>query len=351
MRATTLLLLQAGCTTSYVDPVYLSSMGLQVGSHNQPPAVMYVLDKSGSMNEPIDAGCTDPSCATRISEVRDWTHTMLGSLGSSARWGLQVYPADVQCTPSAAGELLTPIGDSVGAGDIVNQVQQIQPAGGTPTAQSLAFTRLVMPNDGSEKIVVLVTDGLPNCNADNPLTCENGAACQCTLSACPNMQTPNDTNFCARGCLDEDATTAMIRSMTDTDVIVVGFGSDWSGASLDVLHAMAAASSGTACSTNNDCTTGSCMNGLCAATGFISHTALELASVTTALSEKLTRSGRCHYVLENALTGHHLRVFFDGSEIPAADVAHTATTAQILGSSCNRLINDSALTPEFRDAP
>jgi hypothetical protein len=138
--------------------------------------------------------------------------------------------------------------------------------------------------------------------------------------------------------------------MTDTDVIVVGFGSDWSGASLDVLHAMAAASSA-ACSTNNDCTTGLCMNGVCAATGFISHTALELAAVTTALSNKLTRSARCHYALENPLTGQHLRVLFDGFEIPTADVAHTATTAQILGSSCNRLLSDNTLTLEFRDAP
>jgi hypothetical protein len=350
MRAITCLLL-AGCTTSYVDPVYTSSMGLQVDAQSQPPSVMYVLDKSGSMNEPIDAGCTDPSCATRISEVREWTAGMLSSLGGQARWGLQVFPADSTCTPSAAGQLLTQIGASAGAGAIVNQVQQVQPAGGTPTAQSLAFTKLVMPNDGSEKIVLLVTDGLPNCNPDNPVTCESAAACQCTLASCPTTQTPNDANFCVRGCLDEDATTAMIRSMTDTEVIVVGFGSDWSGAGIDVLHAMASAGGSTACNADSDCTSGTCSSGHCAATGFTSRTALELAAVTTALADKLTRSARCRYAWKTPLSGNHLRVFFDNSEIPAADVSHTQTSAQILGASCRQLVNDSGLMPEFRDAP
>jgi hypothetical protein len=350
MRAITCLLL-AGCTTSYVDPVYTSPMGLLVAAQSQPPSVMYVLDKSGSMNEPIDAGCTAPSCATRISEVREWTSSMMSSLGTSARWGLQVFPADSTCTPSAAGQLLTQIGDAVGAGDIVNQVQQVQPAGGTPTAQSLAFTKLVMPNDGSEKIVLLVTDGLPNCNPDNPVTCEAGAACQCTLATCPVAMAQNDNNFCVRGCLDEAATTTMIGSMTDTEVIVVGFGSDWSGAGIDVLHAMASAGASSACSADSDCTSGTCSSGHCAATGFTSRTALELAAVTTALSDKLARSARCRYAWKTPLSGTHLRVFFDNNEIPAADVSNTKISAQILGTSCQRLINDSGLMPEFRDAP
>src|SRR5262249_49769806 len=71
--------------------------------------------------------------------------------------------------------------------------------------------------------VLLLTDGLPNCNPANPNSCINAAACQCTLTGgnCVGQ-------FCALGCLDQDGSVAAIQQLRAYGIftIVIGFGSE-----------------------------------------------------------------------------------------------------------------------------
>ncbi len=180
-------LLLAGCGIQYTDPVYVSDMGLELSGHPTSPVIMVVWDKSGSTNQPTQAGCTGASCATRLSEMKAWANGSLPSIGASARVGLQVFPSDDTCGPSGAAQLLAkPPAAPDSSAAVLAKVPGIAGLGGTPTGQSMAFAALAMPDDNAEHFAVLLTDGVPNCNPDNPNTCVTPAACACTLNMCPS---------------------------------------------------------------------------------------------------------------------------------------------------------------------
>jgi len=88
-----------------------------------------------------------------------------------------------------------------------------------------------------DDFIILLTDGLPNCNPNNPHDYNvDPAACRCTD---PNPQA------CASAskllCLDQDATVSQIASLTAQGVktVVVGFGAETaSGDGPAVLDAM-----------------------------------------------------------------------------------------------------------------
>ena len=169
------------------------------------PNLMILLDKSGSMNEPLPGGtncgtCTFPSCnestcPTRMGTLRRAMSAFLTVNGRTARMGLTVYPADTVCTPAGNSQVLasvTPASDSdvdlqAWADSINNRIQVQTPAGGTPTGASLQFVGNLPELNGTQRedFVLLLTDGLPNCNASNPNACTMPAQCKCTLaSAC-----------------------------------------------------------------------------------------------------------------------------------------------------------------------
>ncbi len=90
-----------------------------------------------------------------------------------------------------------------------------------------------------QDFILLLTDGLPNCNKDNPNSgVTNPDACQCTLSSCTG-------SVATLGCLDRDVSVAAIKDLgaqKDIKTIVVGFGAETSASSaLGTLNAMAEA--------------------------------------------------------------------------------------------------------------
>ncbi|MFZ5443116.1 MAG: adventurous gliding motility lipoprotein CglB [Myxococcota bacterium] len=248
-----------------------------VASKRLKPNVMLLVDNSGSMNYPTDRSnpnCVNAmnqvcgessslpcptSCPTRISEMKNAMGSFFQQSPTLARFGVSKYPTDSQCSPATNIDVSLPVPSATDDGTdssltaTSNQVnafiQALLPTGGTPTGSSLSFIGTYGGiNDASDfrdDFVLLLTDGLPNCNDANPNgLCACGGscsaaqqqACACTLtSSCSNT-------FCSKGCLDRDGAVAAVKALKQKGIrtIVVGFGADLVGGDGPaVLNAMA----------------------------------------------------------------------------------------------------------------
>ena len=153
-----------------------ANCGSQTNSTTQQPAdVLLVLDRSGSMNNDIAEECkctgsssgSDP-CPDQTTCRDRWT-TVSGALDSTLastpdiQWGLKLYSSsgsgcdmnngvEVQIAPNTAGA-------------IMSQIQRTTPNGNTPTAAAItkATAYLSTLTDSNNKVILLATDGQPNC--------------------------------------------------------------------------------------------------------------------------------------------------------------------------------------------
>ena len=294
--------LAVGCQVYDFEPVKPLVVGQttverEVIAKNLKPNLMLLVDKSGSMDLPADPTnsncrialsdggsitcggtkgtlCNPATCPTRWSELQGAMNDFLTNSGDVARMGLSTFPATIYCgeqDPDAGwnGVVKTfpPIvqtddvtADLVAQAGLINERLQmisstgnantdLTTTGGTPTAGSLRIlsTRADLNDPTRDDFVLLLTDGLPNCNKDNPY---NGSSpnCRCTV-----LQADGGS-VCAAGgsggyqyvlgCLDQDGTVNQISSNLSKGLktIVVGFGSDTvSGDAPTVLEAMAEA--------------------------------------------------------------------------------------------------------------
>ncbi|MDX2011739.1 MAG: adventurous gliding motility lipoprotein CglB [Myxococcaceae bacterium] len=236
------------------------------------PNLMLAVDRSGSMGRTTsnDATCRDcgsgicpASCPTRMSDLRQAVTTFTQLASSRVRLGLTVFPeetseigAEASCraptavrvplpAPSRDDDDVASQANLTAATQVTAEVQRLTPGGGTPTGATLAFlatqTSLTDRRDFRHDYVVLLTDGLPNCNASNPNDYEtNALACRCQSGSgdCSGLEIRR------RGCLDADATVAQVEALERLGVktIVVGFGADTNQADAQaVLSRMAAA--------------------------------------------------------------------------------------------------------------
>ena len=264
----------SGCQTYDFERVTPLAVGQRTdkkifASRSLKPNIMLLLDNSASMLEPTDPSCSGTGCSTRIQELQASMNGFLSQNPTLARFGAAKYPlgpgAD-QCKPTvdvnATGYSVplpapTVNDDGTDAALIANAnqvnalIQSLKPAGGTPTGASLAFlgtyAALNDRTDFRDDFVLLLTDGLPNCNASNAnnvcndMSAEQKARCACVSgqngSGCVN-------SLCALGCLDQDDTVSAVRRLLQQDIktIVVGFGADTaSGPGPAVLQAIAEA--------------------------------------------------------------------------------------------------------------
>jgi hypothetical protein len=123
----------------------------------QPPDVLIVQDKSGSMNDPPSTGG-----ASKWSQVTSAIGGAVMSTQASIYWGITFFPSNSSCGTSTSPT----VGVATNNYNAINSALGARsPGGSTPTAQAMldAGNYLAGLNDGHSKYIVLATDGLPNC--------------------------------------------------------------------------------------------------------------------------------------------------------------------------------------------
>jgi hypothetical protein len=207
----------------------------------RPPKVMLAVDTSGSMKSRLwaeeDWACCQsmaPGICSGYSPVGDckWNwlkQQMLGpgrfldELDDQVRFGLTVFPdSATPGTACAPGRVRLPLARSPGSGvaAIRSQFETIVPFGGTPLASALDAIRhdttFTQDEPNTRRFVVLLTDGLPNCNSS------------ITQEACDECSNITAQPFCGgpMQCLDDDATVREIKTLRRQGVttLVVWYG-------------------------------------------------------------------------------------------------------------------------------
>jgi len=194
-----------GTGTPGPAPTGDANCGMQTSSTAKAPTdVLLVLDRSGSMNFSIAEDCCCSSaceqavkikmCANTSSCTERWpaltsaVDTTVKST-SGINWGLKLFStrgAADSCSVSNGVEVAT----NGGAAAVESAIAAASPLGSTPTAKGItaATAYLQTVNDGNNRVLLLATDGEPNCKlrASDPSTSDvdgTVAALQTALAA------------------------------------------------------------------------------------------------------------------------------------------------------------------------
>jgi hypothetical protein len=302
-------------------PVAISHSEATIAANPGTPYFMIVQDTSYSMCEPIEQGvalvtapdageatgyCSADPSQSKMGITATAMQTVLAGLDPKAYpffLGLTQFPDPMRAGCAVVSAPVVPIGD---AGETLPEIltfyQQIigNETGGTPTAatfQGPVATALSGYTGNVRRYVLLITDGLPNCNDRHPCVwntaqyawsdglahgCESPnylaqfytppdggmaeppAACICAQGNCPDPTGPSAANTCcpanplqtnnqgqldnqataAGECLDDDNTVQTILDLNKQGITtyVVGMGFDFSNGG--VLDRMAQAGQG-----------------------------------------------------------------------------------------------------------
>lgn len=375
----------AGCQTYDFEPVEplaiaQTTQSKKVVAKQLKPNLMLLVDTSGSMNT--------GSPNSRLYELQTAMKTFLGGFQQNpvARVGVVVYPQSGGdgCNPTLPEDITTPgRGVPIPAGDddatlkqaaqqVDSTIQNLKANGGTPTAASLAVVGNYAPLQATDRdqFVLLLTDGLPNCNPSHaPNNCGGGNGCTklcadaswqpgqgcCTITSCP------DGSYCAKGCLDDSGTVAAIKALRAKGIktIVVGFGADLvSGPGPITLNAMAEQGGfARACpnGTNAECGAGNTCEAtkVCTKKYYQASNSQELAAALLQISQILG-SDPCQYTLESTPSDpKFLSVLIDGKSTPSGPDTWKYEAGKVVftGSLCTQVSSATPTKPvmvEFR---
>jgi hypothetical protein len=237
--------------------------------------VVFLVDRSATMIYPIDMAdpdcrmpdstvcgtqgqdnCVPAVCPTRLGEVRLQLEQFITIHATQARYGLAFFPATASggtapvgaCSASAQMRVSPPMVDEpaslqLSADEVLQAIRNVPaPLGSTPLGDTLEMVMRETPLGSSAAmpgdLVVIVTDGLPNCNADNPYD-GTQPECRCTVSGA------SCTGSLARlGCLDLEAPVALLNGLRQRGVrtYVMPVGNDaMAGEGPGVFNALAEA--------------------------------------------------------------------------------------------------------------
>lgn len=326
------------------------------------PNVMLVLDKSGSMSLPIVPGCTG-ACRSRLDDLKAAMGPFLAQNGSVARFGLTTFPLGAgteQCSPPGGVRLDISQSNDVDsellahAAEIDQLIQALgstEPVGGgTPTAATLGVVGGVASLQTAERtdVVVLLTDGMPNCNPNNPVTTGNGGTCKCTSNP---LVDPYCSGTGILGCLDDAASVQAVRDLSARQIktAVIGFGEDTNGSAL--LDQMAAEGGlSRTCQVDADCgASGPCNAGLCRTRYYQANDGAALAQALRDIVQRLPQP--CKYPLGfTPDSGAKFAVLVDGQSVaeePGSTWRYDPATSTIFleGALCDRAAQSSVANP------
>jgi hypothetical protein len=355
----------------------------RVEVRNLKPDLMLLVDTSGSMTDPVDPSnpscivggqtcgsatqpCDTSRCPTRWSSLQAATASFLSQYGTVARLGLGTYPEAPEsnsCGPATHLRVGFPtLDDDIAlkakASEVSAAIQGIpnsgsgMPSGGTPTGQSLRFMGSLPGLLTAERadFVLLLTDGLPNCNADHPYP-HPDPRCQCTLA---------DASHCgyarAIGCLDQDGSIGAIQELRGKDIrtIVIGFGTETgSSRGQGVLNAMAEAGGfARRCQQSSDCGTGDTCDtvaGFCGRRFYQTGNQTELAAALRVVSEKLSKESCLVRFEVSAETPpqQSLEVSLEGTVVAPGPDSWSLTKEGVLftGSACQQIQAATSTAP------
>ncbi len=370
----------AGCQTYDFEPVEPLAIAQTterkiVISRKKKPNIMLLVDKSGSMMDPVDAtlaacgscgacnGCPacPSNCPTRLVDMKSAMQTFLGQYGTTARFGLSVFPGGTSSAdPCKTGHVVQEVTASNdvdselqgSASQINDSIQQLgrtgglPVVGGTPTAASLSqlSSNPALQEDDRDNFVLLLTDGLPNCNSNL-----DGTKCTCVTG---------ETTCDKRNCLDDTAVVQAISGLASQDIrtIVVGFGADTAASGgLGALNAMAQAGGfARSCQTNQDCGSGDTCDtatSTCGKKFFPAANAEDLAAELIKIQNKIGDVNPCEFLLSASPTDvSFLAVYVDGQRLTAGPSTWSydssgQPTVTFSGDTCTRLMNASESAP------
>jgi hypothetical protein len=162
----------------------IRNCGTMTASMERRPAdVLVVLDRSASMRRSLVADCLCTAgpgddaaavCADTAECTDRWT-TMKSALlqivggRTDVQWGMQVFPYPADSTCSVSPSPLLAIGADAGA-QAGALLDAIIVSGNTPLAPALddATAYLSALADGNSKVILLATDGVPECPEGQP---------------------------------------------------------------------------------------------------------------------------------------------------------------------------------------
>ena len=172
----------AGGASTGAGPTEDANCGVETSeTTSEPTDVLLVLDRSGSMYESIsEECCCSDTCRRRIDIdlcadtgkcTERWSALTSAVSATMAEtptisWGLKMYS-----TPGSSGACGVSPGVEVGIGDgsaaVQNVIATVEPLNGTPTAKAVreATTYLEGLDDAHSKVMLLATDGEPNCRS------------------------------------------------------------------------------------------------------------------------------------------------------------------------------------------
>lgn len=205
------------------------------------PVLFIVQDKSGSMNFAPDGSTATSSNPSKWTIARSVVPALASDFSNRFRFGAAMYPRDTTTFNCTTGTVVSNI--NTNAALIGTAYNAAVPGGGTPTAASLQLVRshLASQNLSTPAYVLLITDGLPNCNTSldaNTCTPTSTAAC----GTVPPAQ--SSCGLGAKDCLDTQATVTAATQLRNAGVkvFVVGFDSTLvAGNNKAVLDAIASA--------------------------------------------------------------------------------------------------------------
>lgn len=400
----------AGCQTydfEPVDPLAISQTTETrvLEAREAKPNMMLLVDTSGSMTDPTNPELTDASgtkvckrsgtncgppsipcdtrlCPTRWTELQGAMNDFLKDSATIARIGLSTYPdlgSDKKATCGATTGISVPLPpeDMDDATTLAANAEQVKtrilaiknsssvatdqvPLGGTPTSQSLQYlgTLPELQTANRSDFVLLLTDGLPNCNTAfaDPYPSAN---CYCTLGT-----GGGDCSTAKQiGCLDTNASVAAVTALQAKGIktIVIGFGTDFTSGSESgkrgtaTLNGMAEAGGfARKCASNAECGTGDTCElakGLCTRRFYQAGNKTELLTALRQISEIVKVDEPCLLSFDESQrpSSQELVVvsinderLSPGDDTWKLEEKEGTSGIRFLGSTCERLTNSSS---------